>query len=75
MIVFIMTVLSTMALVVDNLSPLTNEPSFCPSNETISVHDDVHCKLCSITPVATKVHVILRSFVVLTWMHDTIDLV
>ena len=34
-----------------------------------------HSKLCSITHVATKVHVILRSFVVLTWMRDTIDLV
>ena len=32
-------------------------------------------KLCSITPVATKVHMILRSFVVLTWMCDTIELV
>jgi hypothetical protein len=41
MIVFIVTVLSTMVLVVNNLSPLTNEPFFCPSNETISVHDDV----------------------------------
>ena len=26
-------------------------------------------KLCSITPMATKVHMIVRSFVVLTWMH------
>ena len=25
--------------------------------------------------MATKVHVILRSFVVLTWMHDTSELV
>ena len=35
----------------------------------------VHSKLRSITPVATKVHIILRSFVVLTWMRDTIELV
>ena len=35
----------------------------------------VHSKLRSITSVATKVHVILRSFVVLTWMSDTIELV
>ena len=35
----------------------------------------VHSKLRSITPVAIKVHVILRSFVVLTWVHDTIELV
>ena len=35
----------------------------------------VHSKLHSITPVATKVHVVLRSFIVLTWMHDTIELV
>jgi hypothetical protein len=31
-------------------------------------------KLRSITPVATKVHVILRGFVVLTWMRDTSEL-
>ena len=35
----------------------------------------VHSKLCSIIAVATKVHVILRSFVVLTWTSDTIKLV
>ena len=32
-------------------------------------------KLHSITPVATKVHVILQSFVVFTWMRDTVELV
>ena len=36
------------------------------------LHRLVHSKLCSITPVATKVYVILQSFVVLTWMHVTI---
>jgi hypothetical protein len=35
----------------------------------------VHSKLRSITPVATKVHVILQSFAMLTWMCDTIELV
>jgi hypothetical protein len=30
--------------------------------------------LRSITPVATEVHVILRSFVLLTWMRDLIEL-
>jgi hypothetical protein len=35
----------------------------------------VHSKLRSITSVATKVHVILQNFTVLTWMRDTIDLV
>jgi hypothetical protein len=34
----------------------------------------IHSKLCSITHVATKAHVILRSLVVLTWMCDTIEL-
>ena len=34
-----------------------------------------HSKLCIITPVATKVHVTLWSFVVSTWMHNTIELV
>ena len=34
-----------------------------------------HSKLCGITPGATKVHVILRSFVVLTWTCDSIKLV
>jgi hypothetical protein len=33
----------------------------------------IHSKLCSITLMATKVHVILRSFVVLTWMRVTIE--
>ena len=35
----------------------------------------IHFKLRSITHVATKVHVILRTFAVLTWMSDTIELV
>jgi hypothetical protein len=35
----------------------------------------IYSKLRSITSVATKVRVILRSFLVLTWMHDTIELV
>ena len=35
---------------------------------------DMHSKLCSITHVATKVHVILWSFVVLTWMRDIVEL-
>ena len=34
----------------------------------------IHSKLHSITHVATNVHVLLLSFVVLTWMHDTIEL-
>ena len=35
----------------------------------------IHSKLLKITLVATKVHVILRSFVVLTWMRDKRGLV
>ena len=42
------------------------------ANSLISL---VHSKLHSITPVETKVHVISHSFVVLTYMHDTIELV
>ena len=34
----------------------------------------VHSKLHSITLVTTKVHMVLRSFVVLTWMRDIIEL-
>ena len=34
----------------------------------------IHSKLHSMTPVATKVHMILRSFVVLTWMRNTSEL-
>jgi hypothetical protein len=34
----------------------------------------LHSKLRRITPVATKVHVILWSFVLLTWMRDPIEL-
>ena len=40
-----------------------------------SWNDIVHSKLRSITRVATKVHMICRRFVVLTWMRDTIKLV
>jgi hypothetical protein len=35
----------------------------------------IHSKLCSIAFVAIRVHLILRSFVVLTWMCDTVELV
>ena len=42
----------------------------CP---TMVIH--IHSKLRSITYVATKAHVMLRSFVVLTWTRDTIELV
>ena len=35
----------------------------------------LHSKLHIITHVATKVYVILQSFVVLTWMHDIIEFV
>ena len=34
-----------------------------------------HSKLRSITRVATKVHVILQNFVVITWMRDIVELV
>ena len=45
-------------------------PAAREMRECYSLNSVVH-----ITPVATKVHVILRSFVVLTWMRDTIELV
>jgi hypothetical protein len=35
----------------------------------------IHSKLRSITPMASKVHVILHSFVVLIWMRDALELV
>jgi hypothetical protein len=35
----------------------------------------LHFELCNVMFVATKGHVILRSFVVVTWMRDTIELV
>ena len=35
----------------------------------------IHSKLRNITPMATRVHMILQSFVVLIWMHDAIELV
>ena len=37
--------------------------------------NQVHSKLRSITPMATNIHVISQSFVALTHMHDTIELV
>ena len=36
-------------------------------------HFHTHSKVRSITHVATKAHMILRSFVVFTWMRDTIE--
>ena len=33
----------------------------------------VHSKLHNITLVATKMHVTLHSFVVLTWMRDALE--
>ena len=35
----------------------------------------LHLKLRNITPLATKVHMILQSFVTLTWMCDATELV
>ena len=35
----------------------------------------VRSKLHSITTMATKVHMVLQSFVVLTWVRDSIELV
>jgi hypothetical protein len=35
----------------------------------------IHSKLCSITPMATTMHMILHGYVVLKWMHGIIDLV
>jgi hypothetical protein len=41
----------------------------------IAYEHTVYSKLHSIKLVAAKLHMILRSFVVLTWMHDIIELV
>jgi hypothetical protein len=42
----------------------------------VDVMSFVYSQLRSfITPIGTKVHVILQSFVVLTWMRDTSELV
>ena len=65
---------------------LGNHPShmkrLCLGNNRLMARDEgkriswrIHSKLRSITHVATKVHVILRSFVMLTWIRDTIELV
>ena len=35
----------------------------------------VHCKLCNIMVVTTKVHMNLKIFILLTWMHDVKELV
>ena len=47
----------------------------CIGQKKLGLLHLVHFKLCIITPMATKVHVILWIFVVLTWMGDTIELV
>ena len=43
----------------------------CPWQRALAVYS----KLRIITLMATKVHMILRSFVAVTWMRDTIELV
>jgi hypothetical protein len=48
--------------------PQTNTPNY--THPSLHV---VHSKLCSITPVATKVQVMLWSFIVLTQMHESIE--
>ena len=55
-------------------------PLFFPSNFALllasrMIASMIHSKFRSITHVAIKVHVILWSFVVVTWMRDTIELV
>ena len=37
--------------------------------------ETLHSNLHSITHVVIEVHMILRNFVVLTWMRDTLELV
>ena len=53
----------------------TRSLHLCIYLPTTIMSGHINSKLRSITHVATKVHVILRSFVVLTWMRDTIELV
>ena len=61
--------------------PHVRQGIICLSHEVfIIVMNDpymsqLHSKLRSITPVATKVHVMLRSFVVLGWMRDASEVV
>ena len=50
-------------------------PNTTRASVVMDVRVAIHSKLCSITPMAIKVHVVLRSFVVLSWMHDAVELV
>jgi hypothetical protein len=52
----------------NHISRETNK--FCVHDAFTNGLSIVHSKLHSITPMATKVHEILRSSVVLTWMLD-----
>ena len=45
-----------------------------PKEFTLGFKSKLHSKLCIIALMTTKVHVTLGSFVVSTWMHDTINL-
>ena len=53
----------------------TNTVNNCCAFERAHPKNGVHIKPGSITHVATKVQVMLRSFVVLTWMRDIVELV
>ena len=44
-------------------------------NKGLLISRLIHSKLCSITLVATKVHMISRSLVVVTWMRAKRELV
>ena len=59
----------------DALTIVENDGNACNSCLGRSHGNQIHSKLHSIIHVATKVHMILRSFVVLKRMSDTVDLV
>ena len=60
-----------------NLESLATQANVLPKSPENAklIGFTLHFRLRSITPVATKVHTILQSFVVLTWMCVTIELV
>ena len=58
---------------VQEMTPPQEENS--PLRNNTQASHTLHSKLRSITHVATKVHAIIHSFVVLTWMRDTIEIV
>ena len=55
--------------------PQVVHKNVCPSSEACWKIGHVHSNLPNVTHVATKVNMVLKRLVVLTWVHDNGELV